>query len=61
MPTINIAIDPIESKLERAIKLGETPFKEIAGTDSEQEYRRILQNIGTRVLMTYRNTKKAAA
>ena len=61
MPTIDIPIDIIESKLERAIKLGEMPFKDIAGTDAEQEYRKILQNIGFRVLMTYRNTKKAAA
>lgn len=61
MPTINIPIDIIETKLERAIELGETQFKEIVGTDREQEYRRILQNIGFRVLMHYRNIKKAAA
>lgn len=60
MPTIDIPIDIIEAKLERAIKLGETPVKDISGTDEEQEYRRILQNIGFRVLMTYRNMKKDA-
>jgi hypothetical protein len=61
MPTIIINIDTIETKMERAIALGETPFKEIAGTDQEKEYERILQNIGFRVLMTYRNTKKAGS
>lgn len=61
MPTINIPVDTIENKLERAITIGDKHFKDIAGTEEEKEYRRILQNIGFRVLMHYRNMTKRAA
>lgn len=55
MQKISISVDIMEHKLQRAVSIGERPYKEVMGTDLEKEYHDILHNIGYYVMAQYKN------
>lgn len=56
MAQIRVNIDVIENKLQRAVEIGQKHYRDVTA-DEQEEYTRILKNIGFRVLMKYRNIR----